>query len=126
MLPQAEALFCEVCNTALSFHAQCVRIIGPFKGGVGDNTILKESGILEELKKAGKICSVTQRRAFEETLSFPDLVDSKELHAFKTQARLRQETFNARVKYFDSLRGSFPYGFDKHKIVLTAVAVTVQ
>jgi len=108
-----------------------LQILGPFKGGVGDNSILEQSGILEKLKAAGKVCGVycgfrMNNKELAETLSFPDYMDSKELHQFKSRIRCRQETFNGRMTFFNSLSQVFEYGYDKHKLVVHAVAATIQ
>jgi hypothetical protein len=58
--------------------------------------------------------------------SFPDNMDSKELNNFKSWARLRQETFNGRLKFFCSLSDVFRHGFDKHTFVFEAIVVIVQ
>lgn len=110
---------------------KCLQILGPFKGGVGDNTILKESGILEKLKEAEKVCHVDRGfrikdKELEAVLSFPDKMDNKELHKFKSRVRLRQETFNSRLRFFRTLDETFEHGFEKHRLVVHAVAGTVQ
>lgn len=86
---------------------------------------------MEKLKEAKKVCIVDrgfrmEDKSLEKSLCFPDLMDDKKTHEFKTRARLRQEIYNARLKYFSSLAQTFEYGFDRHKIVVHAVAVTVQ
>lgn len=114
-----------------TFSSQILHIEGPCKGGVNDSTMLKESGIMEKLMAANKVCMVDRgfhmkEKEFEACLSFPDLMDGKELHSHKTRARLRQETFNARLKAFAILCHTFPGSFEKHSLVLHAVAVTIQ
>ena len=112
-------------------EAKCLQIVGPEKGGVTDNTMMKNSGILEKLVEAGKVCSGDlgfrmKEIEFQKVMSLPDYMDEKELHQFKTRMRLRQETFNSRLKFFRTLSETFEYGFTKHELVLHAVAVTVQ
>jgi hypothetical protein len=58
--------------------------------------------------------------------AYPDNMDSKELNNFKSRARLRHETFNGRLKFFNSLTHTFKHGFDNHRFVIEAVVVTVQ
>jgi len=110
---------------------KCLQILGPFKGGVGDNTILKDSGILEKLKEAKKACNVDRGfhlkdKELEAVLCFPDYMDENFLHQFKSRVRLRGETFNSRLKFFRTLSEVFEYGEDKHELVIHAVAGIVQ
>jgi hypothetical protein len=105
--------------------------VGPFKAGVSNNTILKESGVMEKLKEANKTCVVDRgfhmkEKDLEAHLSFPDYMDDTDLHEFKNRIRCRQETFNSRLQFFSSLSQIFEYGFDKHKLVTHAVAGIVQ
>ena len=93
--------------------------------------MLKESGVLEKLVAAKKVCSGDlgfrmKEKEYKKVMSLPDYMDGKDLHQFKTRIRLRQETFNSRLKFFRTLSETFEYGFKKHKIVVHAVAVTVQ
>jgi hypothetical protein len=53
-------------------------------------------------------------------------MDSKALGNFKSRGRLRQETFNGRLKFFRSLSDTFRHGFDKHKLVFEAIVVIIQ
>jgi hypothetical protein len=65
-------------------------------------------------------------KAERDLFSIPNLHDSKELSNFKSRVRLRQETFNGRLKCFNSLSSTFRHGFDTHQHVFEAVVVTVQ
>lgn len=113
------------------FRSRCVHIEGPFKGGVPDLDMFRETGLIERLKQSGKLVSadrgfrskyVDERNVF----TLPDYMDSKELHSFKSRSRLRQETFNRRLKHFESMSSTFKNGFVKHGVALRAVATIVQ
>jgi len=54
-MKRCAAKYVLILSTA---HAKCLKILGPFLGGVNDSTILKESGILELFRDAGKVCNV--------------------------------------------------------------------
>eukprot|EP00978_Attheya_sp_CCMP212_P022184 scaffold65842_cov43-Attheya_sp.AAC.1 len=65
-------------------------------------------------------------KADETMLSLPSYLDSKELYSFKSQAWLRQETFNRRVHAFKSMSDTFRHGEQRLRQVFEAVVVTVQ
>ena len=56
----------------------------------------------------------------------PNTFDSKKLQNFKSRARLRQETFNGRLKYFSVLSETFRHSIAKHKLAFEAICVIVQ
>ena len=58
--------------------------------------------------------------------SFPDLMDLKDLHSFKTKAQLRHETFNGQIKMFGILRDKFRHSFDIQIFAFETVVVTAQ
>lgn len=51
---------------------------------------------------------------------------SKDFAKFKARARARQEQFNSRLKFYNSLGGLFRHGVDKHKHAFEAICVTLQ
>jgi hypothetical protein len=117
------------------FRAKCVHIAGPFRGGCHDLDMFRaEGGLKEKLKrnKKNKKRTLSDRgyrttRVDEQGMfSYPDNMDSKALGNFKSRGRLRQETFNGRLKFFRSLSDTFRHGFDKHKFVFEAIVVIVQ
>lgn len=113
------------------FQSKCFSVLGPFYAGKTDTTILSESGLMEKLVPAGKVCIVDRGFRVDDAvktkhLSFPDLMDPKHLHSFKTRARCRQEAFNSRITHFECMANTFRHGIDKHAIALNAVVVTVQ
>jgi hypothetical protein len=59
-------------------------------------------------------------------LAKPDALESKELNNFKSRARLRQETFNGRLKKFGALEQTFKHGVAKHKLAFEAICVICQ
>lgn len=113
------------------YRSKCVFIAGPFEGGKHDLDIMRESGLMAKLLQNGKVAildrgyrsSQVEERKHH---SYPDAMDSKELNNFKSRARLRQETFNRRLKHFEVLSNVFRHGFAKHEHVMVAVAVMVQ
>lgn len=117
---------------ALSIYkAKCVLVAGPFIGGVGDLEMLEASGLQAWLLKHNKRCMLdrgfhSKEPAKQATHAYPCESDKKELHRFKSRARLRQESFNGRLEFFHALSNTFRHGFDKHKHVLEAVVVIVQ
>jgi hypothetical protein len=110
------------------FKSKCVWISGPHRGGKHDITIFRE-GLKDKIKQGKKLPvdrGYKSSKLDEGMLSPPCALDSKELNNFKSRARLRQETFNGRLKFFDALGQTFRHGIDKHKLVLEAVCVIVQ
>jgi hypothetical protein len=113
------------------FKPKCLFIEGPFRGGLSDMDMCKESGLMAKLKANGKVCIADRgfRSKYENEqkhFALPDLMDSKPLYNFKSRARMRQETYNRRLKHFECLSSTFTNGFVKHGIALRAVAVMVQ
>ena len=117
------------------FHAQCCSINGPYKGGEHDLSMFCQGKMKDEMKRL----SVMGKKAIVDRgykngadsdeskyFSFPDLMDTKDLHSFKTRARLRHETFNGRLKMFNILQKRFRHNFDIHVFAFEAVVVTVQ
>jgi hypothetical protein len=114
------------------YEPKCVFIEGPFRGGKPDLDMFRESGLMQKLIENEKVCIAD--RGFrskvakeQQCFALPDYMDAgTELYNMKSRARLRQETWNGRLKHFGSLSQTFTYGFVKHGIVLRAVAVLIQ
>lgn len=117
---------------ALSIQsAKCVLVSGPYPGGMSDLDMMRASGLQELLSEKEKIAMLDRGfRSKDPNESkfhaYPDEIDDPELHKFKSRCRLRQETFNRRLRHFTILLNTFVYGFDKHKIAFEAVVVIVQ
>lgn len=113
------------------FEPKCVFIEGPFRGAKHDLDIFRESGLMKKLQKNGKVCIadrgfISRKAAEKKHFATPDYMDSTELSNFKSRSRLRQETYNRRLKHFGCLSNTWRFGFAKHGIALRAVAVVVQ
>jgi hypothetical protein len=117
---------------ALSMRqAKCLFVAGPYPGGVSDGDIMVESGLQDLIIQHNKVVMVdrgfhSDNPEHRETHAYPDEIDPPDLHNFKSRARLRQETFNRRLRCFSVLADTFTHGWDKHKIAFEAVLVTVQ
>jgi len=114
------------------YEPKCVFIEGPFRGGKPDLDMFRECGLMQKMIDNEKVCIAD--RGFrskipkeQKCFALPDFMDAgKELYNTKSRARLRQETWNGRLKHFGALSQTFTNGFVKHGIVLRAVAVLVQ
>jgi hypothetical protein len=112
------------------FRSKVVWISGPHPGGKHDITIFRE-GLKKKIPQGKKIIAdkgYSTSQADEDGLfAIPSHLDNKELKRFKSRVRMRHETFNARLKHFESLStGKFRHGFEMHKIVFESVCVIVQ
>jgi hypothetical protein len=112
------------------FAAKVVWIGGSFRGGEHDMTMLREGGLLDKIAP-GKLGVVdrgykSSRPEVESKLSLPNVHDPKELNNFKSRSRLRQETFNGRLKFFNVLSQTFEHAFELHHLAFEAVVVIVQ
>lgn len=112
---------------AISVHRpQVMWISGPHSGGKNDYTIFKEG--LQQMIPDGKL-GIADRgygRESNKKVSLPSKQDSKELHNYKARVRCRHETFNGRIKKFDSMSKTWRYGAEKHGYAFEAVVVLCQ
>jgi hypothetical protein len=110
------------------YHQRVVHIYGPCRGGLGDKTMLTDSGVLGLIKK-GKLAIVDRgylNYANKDKLSWPNAQDHPAVNNIKSRGRLRQESFNGRCSYFKILNDEFRNGTKKHGAAFLMVAVLVQ
>ena len=118
---------------ALSIFTQkCVWIAGPYPAGKPDISIFRH-GLKQKMLDARAASGVKHRglgdrgyRGEADLLSVPSSRDTEEVRDFKGRAMSRQETFNTRLKFFDSLDERFRHGIDKHRDCFYASSVIVQ
>ena len=112
------------------FHPKCVFFDGPYRGGLHDIDMFRKKlkqQLLESRKKAVVDRGFRSSKDDEcNMLCCPDKMDSKEVFNFESRARLRHETFNGRLKFFNILSSTFRHGEASHKIAFSAVVVIVQ
>jgi hypothetical protein len=108
---------------------ELVWMSGGMKPSRHDTVSVREDGLKDLLAK-GKFMIVDRgfNSKYEDEKLFyatPSELDSPELENYKTRCRMRQESFNRRLKCFQVLKSEFRHGADKHEIAFQAVAVTV-
>lgn len=98
---------------------------GSFPAGTNDITVFRKG--LKAMIPPGKRVIADGGYAGEpEIISTPNSYDSKDLAKFKSRVRLRQETFNKRIKIFKCLDERFRHGIAKHESCFEAICVVVQ
>jgi len=105
------------------FSSELVWLKGPIPAGTSDLAIYKSE--LKGKIPAGKK-AITDRGYNDKKdprLAQPNSHDSAELKEFKARARMRQETFNGRMKRFHCLKDPFRHGLVRHGDCFVAVAV---
>ena len=110
------------------YKSKCVWLNGPAWGGMHDMTLCRQGGLLEKLKD-GKLTVLDRgyiSSAESGKTSTPNDMDSPEVNNFKSRVRLRQETFNSRLKDFKVLAETFRQGKDKHEAAFVAIVVIAQ
>lgn len=114
------------------FEQKCVWVAGPYPAGTPDITIFRKrlkDKILEDRVRSGvkhRCLGDRGYRGERDVLSIPSSQDTPEVRDFKGRALSRHETFNGRLKFFDSLDEKFRHGIEKHRDCFYACAVIVQ
>jgi len=113
-------------EVALSlWEPRVVHLNGPGKASVHDVTVFRKK--LKEKTPAGKRgIGDKGYRGERGVISTPCSHDTAEVRRFKSRARARQETFNARIKFFGCLAQRFRHGINRHQQCFEAVCVIVQ
>ena len=115
---------------AIAIHSpNLVWVSRGVKCGVNDKTLFAEPGGLKEKIPAGKIAFADgSYRGHESKCAPPNPLDDPITQNIKSRSRLRQETFNGRIKNFKSIMNGKPFrhGVEKHGIVFESVCVILQ
>ena len=111
----------------LVHHSRCVWMNGPFPAGKNDLSMFR-AGLAAKIPEGMKVIADKGYNARDvvDIISTPNSHDSKKVSEYKSRARARQETFNARLKNFGVLEQRFRHDLEKHKIAFEAVAVICQ
>jgi hypothetical protein len=108
------------------FDHRLVWMNGPFKAGKPDINVFRDKGLKERIPAGKRIIGDNGYRNEYAIISTPNSHDPADLRKFKSRARARHESFNARIKNFKCLSESFRHGVGKHKVVFEAVCVICQ
>jgi hypothetical protein len=112
------------------YHSKVVLINGPFRGGERDKNIfgfaLKAKVKCSKKVITGQVYGNKSLAEDYKKLSLPDPMDASELNNFKSWARLCEETFNGRLKFFGALCQTFRHNPDNHVHTFEAICVIVQ
>ena len=97
---------------------------GWFKGSVSDIKIFRDS--LKEKLEAGECLESDSGCSGENCLKNPDVAKSRKSKQQKGVARARQEFIFCKMKKFASMRGIWIHSYDKHKLAVGALLVSIQ
>jgi len=100
---------------------------GPFKAGKNDLQIFVGGGLRDRLKQLGKkAIGDGIYRGNQDTVSYGNSHDSRQVKLFKSRALKRHEDFNGMTKTFKILQGPFRHGTIKIARAFEAVSVICQ
>ena len=109
------------------FGNQLVWMNGPFPAAEHDITVFrKPQGLKSKIPAGKKVIADKGYRGEKTIVSTPSSHDPPGVRKFKSRARARHESFNARLKNFQSLAVRFRHGVEKHGIVFEAICVICQ
>lgn len=114
---------------AIALHSSdLVWISGPHKAGkYTDLKIFRKKlkGLVEKLGgKKGMADGGFEGE--EDLLCLPSSLDKTHERKYKSRARCRHETFNGRIKKYQSMDGKWKQGKKKHKLAFVAICVILQ
>ena len=108
------------------YHNALVWMNGPFPAGDHDMNVFRDKGLKDKIPAGKKAIGDNGYRGEDAIIGTPNAHDEAEVRKFKSRARSRHESFNARLKAFRCLDVRFRHGIEKHKIVFEAVCVICQ
>lgn len=106
---------------------RCIWVNGPFKAGTSDLAIYKQpNGLHSVIPMGKKVIADDGYKCSDEKLCTSNPEDTVAVKKFKRRAKLRQESFNGKVKAFHCLSERFNRSLHRHKFAFDAVCVIVQ
>ena len=102
---------------------------GPTKASQHDITLFRTPDGLKETIPQGKRVVADRGYASKQEaaiLSTPNSQDPVNVRKFKSRARARHESFNAKIKNFRVLSECFRHSLDNHKTAFEAICVICQ
>lgn len=108
------------------YENKLVWMNGPFKASRHDITIFKHAGLRDMIPEGHRVIADKGYKGAPDQISTPNSHDPAVLRKFKSRARARHESFNARIKNFRCLDERFRHGVENHRIVFEAVCVICQ
>lgn len=107
------------------FENKLVWMRGPRPAGEPDITVFRQR-LKSKIPPGKRGLGDNGYRGEKCIISTPNPEDTREVRKFKSRARARHETFNARLKNFRCLDVRFRHGIKKHKMAFEAVCVICQ
>jgi DDE superfamily endonuclease len=117
------ALNYELAISIIDGHL--IWVNGPFPAATHDVTVFRRD-LKAKIPHGGKLIGDKGYLGEQNLISTPNSTDPRDVRKFKSRARSRHETFNAKVKTFECISGQFHHGIAKHKIAFEAVCVICQ
>jgi hypothetical protein len=99
---------------------------GLFQAGDHNINVFPNKGLKAKLPTGKKVIGDNGYRREDAIISTPNAHDPAKLQKFKSHARSRHESFNAKLKVFWCLDVQFCHEIEKHKIPFEAVCVICQ
>ena len=114
---------------AIELHqSNLVWINGPFKAGSDNDLTIFRKALKKKVKKlhGKKGMADGGYEGEEDLLCLPSSLDKELEHEYKSRARCRHESFNCKIKKYQSMDGVWRHGEDKHRMAFYAICVTLQ
>lgn len=109
------------------YTSKLVWINGPFKcGNNPDTKIFKQYGLRDKIPDGKKGVADRGYKGHEDKLCLPSDNAPQPVKNFLSRVRCRHETFNRRLKSFESMNQVWRHGFCKHKQAFEAVSIICQ
>ena len=107
------------------FKQKCVDVTIS-KAGVNDKGNLIKSGLLDLIPEGKRAIADGGYPGDSDKLSGYNQFDTANMKEFKARVKSRQETWNARMKIFKTMKNVFEHPKEKFPVCCTAVCVLVQ
>jgi DDE superfamily endonuclease len=102
-----------------------VWVSGPYPAGTNDITIFRR-GLLHHIPNGKRVIADRGYMGEPDYVSTPNNYDDEIVKGFKSRARSRQESINAKIKVFRCLTQCFRHSIEFHGSAFDAICVIVQ
>jgi DDE superfamily endonuclease len=97
-------------------ESRIVWVNGPYPAATSDITIFRHR-LIHNIPEGKKLIADQGYRGEPNFITTPNELDDAEIHYYKTRARSRHETINAKIKVFRCLSQHFRHSIEFHGVV---------